>query len=146
MCIAWDTLQICANVSTPLRGDMMEQLVVAIQELGANPIRSRSTVLSRSRGRHVVKPCLVELTKQQPDYTKCPQAYCLPQPWKLWSLRPLPPVRMAQVCWLPQPSKQSPRLKHGSLGRFDRFSTGWGCLYRHQTRTDPVRAWPLATT
>jgi len=93
MCIAWDTLQICALISTTLPDDLRQLLESGIQELGANP---NSFALDRAvpdlEGDNIVKPCLDELTKQQPDYTKCPASVLAAPAVEALEPPPLPPV------------------------------------------------------
>jgi hypothetical protein len=73
MCLAWDLLQICGLVSTPLPGPLIEQLNAAVEDLEVNP---DSLALDRAipdvEGDNVLDPCLAELNKDEPDYTQCP--------------------------------------------------------------------------
>jgi hypothetical protein len=72
MCLAWDSVQICALVSTPLRDDLREQLATAIQDLGSDPsLFALDRGIPDVEGDNVLDICLAELSKAQPDYTQC---------------------------------------------------------------------------
>jgi hypothetical protein len=72
MCLTWETTQICALVSTPLRGDLLERLVQAVNNLGANPdLFALDRAIPDVEGRNVLADCAEALRTETPAYDKC---------------------------------------------------------------------------
>jgi hypothetical protein len=72
MCLAWDTLQICGLVSTPLPSNLQEQLLGAIQELGADPEQfDLDRGIPDVEGDNILEPCLNDIGQEEPSYRQC---------------------------------------------------------------------------
>ena len=89
ICLAWDTLQICSLVSTPLREDLKAQLDEAIQATGGDPgLFAVDRAVPDTEGRNVLAACEEALQQEPPAYKEC-KASVLAAP--LASAEGLPP-------------------------------------------------------
>lgn len=72
MCLAWNTLQICALVSTPLRDDLSRRIEEAIGNLGVDPnLFAIDRAIPDVEGDNFVAICTEQLSQEAPSYSEC---------------------------------------------------------------------------